>query len=89
VAHVLRYGEIYDDGQPLQRYASRSSWEQLLSANGLVVERAMGYDLEAPRTLPDLMWLLRRPWKILHLLIAMFLPVNLGAHLVFVCRKRP
>lgn len=85
--HVLRYGEIFDDGQPLQRYATRASWERLLRANGLVPNRVIPYEREAPRTARDLLWLLRRPWKIGRLLVAPFVPVNLSNILVFVCHK--
>jgi SAM-dependent methyltransferase len=88
VTHVLRYGEVYDDGQPLQRYATRVSWEQLLNANGLLVERAIGYERAVPQTLPDLLWLLLRPWKIIRMMLALFLPVNLSDQLIFICRKR-
>lgn len=85
--HVLRHGEIFDDGQPLQRYASRASWESLLRTNGLIPERVIPYEREAPRTARDLLWLMRRPWKIGRLLVAPFIPVNLSTILVFVCHK--
>jgi SAM-dependent methyltransferase len=88
VTNVLRHGEIHDDGQPLQRYATRASWEHLLGTNGLIVERAIGFERAFPRTLPDLIWLLRRPWKIIRMIVAIFLPVNLSDQLIFICRKR-
>ena len=87
IMHVLRYGEVYDDGQPLQRYASRASWARLLSANGLIPERVIGYELAAPRTVGDLLWFLRRPWKIARLLLSPFVPINLSNMLVFICHK--
>jgi SAM-dependent methyltransferase len=89
ITHVMRYGEIYDDGQPLQRYASRASWEQLLGENGLIAECVVGYERAFARTLPDLVWQLRRPWKIARLLIAPLLPVNLSNQLIFICRRSP
>lgn len=85
--YVLRHGEIFDDGQPLQRYATRASWQRLLQANGLVPARVVRYEREAPRTVHDLLWLLRRPWKIGRLLVAPLIPVNLSNILVFVCHK--
>jgi len=88
VTNVLRHGEVHDDGQPLQRYATRVSWERLLGANGLVVERAIGFERAIPQTLPDLVWLLMRPWKIIRMIIAIVLPVNLSDQLIFICRKR-
>jgi SAM-dependent methyltransferase len=87
ITHVLRHGEVYDDGQPLQRYATRASWERLLQYNGLIPGRVIGYEREAPRTLDDLRWLLRRPSKIARLLLSRFVPVNLGNMLIFVCHK--
>jgi SAM-dependent methyltransferase len=87
ITHVLRHGEVYDDGQPLQRYATRASWERLLQYNGLIPDRVIGYEREAPRTLDDLRWLLRRPSKIARLLLSRFVPVNLGNMLIFVCHK--
>lgn len=85
--HVLRHGEIFDDGQPLQRYATHASWERLLQANGLIPARVVRYEREAPRTARDLLWLLRRPWKVGRLLVAPLIPVNLSNILVFVCHK--
>lgn len=87
VTHVLRHGEIFDDGQPLQRYASRGSWERLLDENGLTVARVVGYEGALPRTLPDLLWLLPRPWKFVRIAISQVLSVNLADQLIFVCRK--
>jgi hypothetical protein len=88
VTHVLRYGEIFDDGQPLQRYATRASWERLLDENGLVTERILGYERALPRTLPDLLWLLLRPWKFVRIAASQILSVNLADQLIFICRKR-
>lgn len=87
--HVLRHAEVFDDGQPLQRYATLGSWKALLETNGLVPDRVIRYEREAPRTRSDLLWLCRRPWKIGRLLIAPFVPANLSNILVFVCHKRP
>lgn len=85
--HVLRHGEIFDDGQPLQRYASRGSWARLLHENGLAPGPVLRYEREAPRTLPDLLWLLQRPGKIGRLLVAPLIPTNLSNILVFICHK--
>jgi SAM-dependent methyltransferase len=87
VTHVLRYGEIHDDGQPLQRYASRRSWERLLGENGLATERVIGFERAMPRTLPDLLWLLSRPWKFVRIAASQVVSVNWADQLIFVCRK--
>jgi len=89
VAHVMKYGEIYDDGQPLQRYASRGSWQRLLAANGLHTERVLSCEYERPRTAHDMLRLLHRPAKIIRFATGPLVPVNLSHILVFVCRKGP
>lgn len=87
LTHVWRTGEIYDDGQPLQRYATRLSWQRLLEQNGLSPRRTIAYELETPRTLSDLTWMMQRPWKVLRLLAAPLVPLNLGNMLIFFCHK--
>lgn len=86
IAHVWRRGEIFDDGQPLQRYATRKTWQNLLEGNGLRVERTLGYgELEFPRTWRDAVWLLARPHKTLRFLLSPLIPVNLANDLVYIC----
>jgi SAM-dependent methyltransferase len=88
IVHVWRNGEIYDDGQPLQRYATRRAWERLLESGGLEVIRAIGYgELEFPRTWHDACWLAARPHKLLRYLLSLFIPTNLANDLVFICAR--
>jgi SAM-dependent methyltransferase len=87
ITYVLRHGEVYDDGQPLQRYATRRSWERLLRDNQLIPQDVLRYEREAPRTLYDLRQLLRRPQRIARLLAAPLLPLNLSNNFIFICRK--
>lgn len=89
IVHVLRHGEVYDDKQPLQRYASRASWEQLLRAHGLVPDQVVPYEREIPRTLADLLWTLQRPSKLLRIIISPLVPTNLSHMLIFICHKSP
>jgi SAM-dependent methyltransferase len=88
IAHVLRHGEVFDDGQPLQRYAARNSWDWLLHNNGLISERVIAYERELPRTLKDLLWTAGHPSKVARILIGPLIPVNLSHILVFVCHKK-
>ncbi len=86
IKHVWRTGDIFDDGQPLQRYATRRAWEELLAQGGLRIERVVGYgEVERPRTRRDALWLARHPLKIARLLLAYFTPLNLVNHFVFLC----
>jgi SAM-dependent methyltransferase len=83
--HVLRYGEVFDDGQPLQRYATRGSWQRLLNSHGLTTRRVLVLERAAPRTWPDLRWMLLRPHTFIRVALGSLLPTNLGDLLVFVC----
>ncbi|MFZ6027657.1 MAG: methyltransferase domain-containing protein [Chloroflexota bacterium] len=88
IKHVLYKGEIFDDGQPLQRYATRASWEALLQRNGLHVFETVAYgEIERPRTLQDWRWLLPRPQKWMRMFLCRFIPLNLANHFVFLCTR--
>jgi hypothetical protein len=88
IAYVWRQGEIFDDGQPLQRYATRRTWEALLERGGLRVERTLGYgELEFPRTARDALWLVARPHKLVRYLLTPLIPTNLANDFVFICGR--
>jgi SAM-dependent methyltransferase len=85
---VLRTGDVGDQGQPIERYATRVQWERMLSENGLAIFRTVRYNLTVPRTAPDRKWYVRRPRRLLWLLASLFVPLNLSSCFVFMCRKR-
>jgi len=85
VKHVWETGNIFDDGQPIARYATRNEWSVLLERNGLVPHRVLRYEREFPRTLSDLAWFLRHPSKILRLIVMFLIPLNLANNFVFLC----
>lgn len=87
IRHVLQRGEVFDDGQPIQRYGTRVSWSRLLERNGLSVEKVVKYELFPPSTYMDLAWFLGRPTKLLHLLFSLFLPLDMACCFVFICKK--
>jgi len=90
IKHVWQHGEIFDDGQPLQRYATRAHWQGLLLRCGLQVERTFGYgEVEWPRTRQDWGWYLKRPHKLARLGLSQLIPLNLTNHFVFLCTLRP
>lgn len=87
VLHVLRHGEVFDDGQPLQRYATRGSWQRLLADHGLRTRRVLVLERPLPRTRRDLAWMLRRPHTFVRAFFGALVPPNLGDLLVFVCDR--
>jgi len=90
IRHVYRTGDIFDDRQPLQRYATRRVWENILVSAGLHVERVIGYgEVVSPRSTRDILWYLKRPNKVARLLISTITPLNLANHFVFICTSHP
>jgi ubiquinone/menaquinone biosynthesis C-methylase UbiE len=87
VLHVWRRGDVFDDGQPLQRYGTYAQWRRLLELNGLYVAKTIKYEREWPRTWEDLLWYMMRPYKLGRALLTPLIPTNLTSHLVFLCRK--
>jgi SAM-dependent methyltransferase len=84
---AFRTGWPVDDGQPIQRYATRRQWEALLEEGGLVAERTVKYEQEWPISLPDLRWYLGHPKALIRLLLAPFIPLNLANHFAYLCRR--
>ena len=88
IRYVRRTGEIFDDGQPLQRYATRKTWEAILQRGGLTIERIVPWgEVNWPATQADFWWMLLRPQKWLRGLLAAATPLNLANHFVFLCRS--
>jgi ubiquinone/menaquinone biosynthesis C-methylase UbiE len=88
ILRVWQTGEIHDDHQPLQRYATRKTWEMMLKQGGLQIERLVPYgEIDLPRVTDDLRWLLERPHKFVRALIATLTPVNLANQFVFICKR--
>lgn len=89
IVHVWRTGDVFDDGQPLQRYGTQGQWRRLLEMNGLAVERTVKYEREWPRTWRDAAWYARRPHKLIRTALAAWIPTNLASFLIYLCRKQP
>lgn len=87
VLHALHQGRAADDGQPIQRYAARYEWQDLLEAGGLEVIRTYKYECERPRSWADLARYLRRPKSFVRLLLTPLIPLNLANSFAFICRK--
>jgi SAM-dependent methyltransferase len=88
IKHVWLKGDIFDDGQPLQRYATYQSWANLLQNGGLKIQKTVGYnEIERPLTKRDWQWLLTRPQKMIRLGLSGLIPLNLTNHFVFLCTR--
>lgn len=90
IQYVIKTGDVFDDGQPLQRYGTRGEWEKMLTATGLIVERVCGYagsGIVVPRTWGDFFWLARRPQKLVRFFLNFIFSVNLTNHLVYICSR--
>jgi SAM-dependent methyltransferase len=85
VQYAWQTGDVFDDGQPLQRYNTRMGWHKLLVTNGLTPFKTLKYEREWPRTGRDVLWYLLRPRKVLKLLISPLIPVNLANSIVYLC----
>lgn len=84
---ALRQGRTSTDNQPIQRYAARQEWQQLLEENGLRVERTLKYEHVMPRTRQDWWGHLQHPKRLMRLVFMPFIPLNLAYGFIFVCRK--
>jgi ubiquinone/menaquinone biosynthesis C-methylase UbiE len=87
ILYVWRRGDVFDDGQPLQRYGTQGQWRRLLELNGLHVVRTVKYEREWPRTWKDFWWYALRPHKMGRALLTPLIPTNLASFLVFLCQK--
>jgi SAM-dependent methyltransferase len=87
IIHVWRTGDVFDDGQPVQRYGTRGQWCRLLESNGFRVVHTLKYERAWPRTWGDLGWYARRPHRLIRALLTPFIPANLASFLVYQCQK--
>lgn len=87
ILYAWRNGDVFDDGQPLQRYGTRAQWCRLLEQNGLSVERVFKYERAWPRTVNDVCWYVLHPHKLIRPLLSWIIPLNLSSFLVYLCSK--
>lgn len=87
IKHVMKTGEVFDDGQPLQRYNTKLGWEKLLSKNGLQVIKIARYEHFMPRTKQDWISHFKKPTRILRWLFSWMVPFNLSNSFVYICQR--
>jgi SAM-dependent methyltransferase len=86
--NVWRNGRVSDDdGQPVQGYATRASWEALLNSNGLEVTKVVGYERACPNTKYEWSRYWLAPKELFLALLGPFIPLNLRRAFVFFCRR--
>ncbi len=86
VWHAWRTGELADDEQqPIQRFGTRRAWQELLTHNGLKIQRIVGHEQTWPRTAAERRFYLTHPKEFLLLLLSPLIPLNLARCFVFFC----
>ncbi len=84
---AMRQGRTSIDNQPIQRYAARREWQDLIETYGLKVEKTVKYEREWPRTYKDALYYLTHPKDLARVLFSPFVPLNLTFCFVFIARK--
>jgi SAM-dependent methyltransferase len=87
IKYVMFNGDVFDDGQPLQRYNTKLGWKKLLEKNGLKPIKVLPYERSWPRTTKDIIWYFTHPIKMAHMLLGYFIPSNLINCFVYLCVK--
>ena len=87
--YVWRHGTAFDDGQPIQRYATRREWIRMIEANGLAIVATVRHNLPTPSNAQERRWFLSRPMKLVRLLLANALPLDLAESFLFIGIKAP
>jgi SAM-dependent methyltransferase len=87
ILFAAKTGDVFDDGQPIQRYNTAQGWYRLLSQAGLTVRKIIKYELFPPKTLRDLWWYVVHPKKFLRYLLTPLVPLYLANCFVYLCEK--
>lgn len=85
---ALRTGRTHDGGQPIQRYAARFEWQDLLEEGGLRIIRTVKYEQIRPRDRSDLRWYIKHPKSVVRLVLGPFVPLNWANYFVYLCQSR-
>ena len=88
VLSAYNSGRTVVDDQPIQRYAARAEWQDILNENGLEVTNVNRYEIEFPRTGTDWAAYFKSPKKLVRLLVRPLVPLNLSFCFIFTCRKK-
>ena len=85
---ALRTGRTFDDGrQPIQRYAARFEWQELLEEGGFQIVKTLKYEGVKFRNLQDFYCYSKHPKDLVRVLLGPFVPLNWANYFVYVCKK--
>lgn len=88
VLRVWRTGDLADDdGQPIQRFATRKAWSRLIEDNGLQVFRVLGLERRWPERLEEWREYVTHPKELLLACLTIWLPMDMRRFFVFLCTK--
>lgn len=88
VLFVWHTGGMPDDGQPIQRFATREQWRAIIEKNDLRVISTHKYEAEPPFTLRDFLGYFHYPKKLFRMVLTPLIPINLSNSFVFICKRR-
>jgi SAM-dependent methyltransferase len=82
--HVWRTGYSVSHKQLIERFAAKNEWKDFIEAEGFRVRETYKYNLAFPKKWADLVWYFRHPRKILYLMVAPFIPMNLSYSFLYI-----
>lgn len=84
---VLLHGKGPSHNQVIERFATKKEWKDLLENNGLKVRKIYRYNFLFPHTKKDLRYLVKRPKRILGIMVSPLIPKNLSYSFLYICQK--
>jgi ubiquinone/menaquinone biosynthesis C-methylase UbiE len=87
IIRVLLTGYGPNHFQPLERFATRAEWQELIERYGFKVITTKKYNTRFPTSAADMFWYLKRPKRLLMVLTNWLIPLNLSYSFVFVCKR--
>jgi SAM-dependent methyltransferase len=82
---AFRKGRTGQDLQPLERFAARLEWQDLIEQAGFSVCETHKYEQETPTEWDDFIWYARHPKRMLRLLLTPVVPLNWAHSFVYRC----
>ncbi len=82
---IKGYGPTHD--QPIERFATKNEWGDLIKENGLQLEKIYPYNFLFPKNKTDWDFIKHKPKKIIASMFSFMIPVNLSYSFLYICRK--
>lgn len=80
------YGPTHD--QPIERFATKNEWGDLIKENGLQINKIYPYNFLFPKNKTDWNFIKHKPKKVIAAMFSFLIPVNLAYSFLYICRKR-